>query len=102
MLLVQSQAYRVQYGFNSIDLLPVKLYGYGDNFVTKSSHVVPALIKKFCDSKIKDFNEIIVWETSKASREFLYVEDCAKIIILAAESYNKPDPINIEQVWDYY
>jgi len=95
MLLVQSQAYRQQYGFNSIFLLPVNLYGPGDNFDPKSSHVIPALIKKFYDAKISGHDEVIVWGTGKATREFLYVEDCAKAIVLATERYDKPDPINI-------
>jgi len=95
MLLVQSQAYRKQYGFNSIYLLPVNLYGPGDNFDPKSSHVIPALIKKFYDAKINNEDKVVVWGTGKATREFLYVEDCAEAIVLATEKYNKPDPINI-------
>jgi len=95
MLLVQSQAYRAQYNFNSIFLLPVNLYGPGDNFDPRSSHVIPALIKK-CFDAIKDRKrEIIVWGTGKATREFLYVEDCAEGILLATEKYNKSDPVNI-------
>jgi len=95
MSLVQSQAYRQQYGFNSIFLLPVNLYGPGDNFDPKSSHVIPALIKKFYEAKADNLNEVIVWGTGKATREFLYVEDCADAIVLATEKYNKPDPVNI-------
>jgi len=95
MLLVQSQAYRQQYNFNSIFLLPVNLYGPGDNFNPKSSHVIPALIKKFHDAKIKGENEVVVWGTGKATREFLYVEDCAEAIVLATEKYDKPGPVNI-------
>jgi GDP-L-fucose synthase len=95
MLLVQAEAYRQQYGFNAIYLLPVNLYGPGDNFDPKSSHVVPALIKKCFDSKEKGESHIVVWGTGKASREFLYVEDAAEAIILATEKYNKPDPVNI-------
>jgi len=95
MSLVQSQAYRQQYGFNSIFLLPVNLYGPGDNFNPKSSHVIPALIKKFYDAKINNQSEAIVWGTGKATREFLYVEDCAEAIVLATEKYDKPDPVNI-------
>jgi len=91
MLLVQSQAYRQQYGFNSIFLLPVNLYGPGDNFDPKSSHVIPALIKKCVDAKEK----ITVWGTGKASREFLYVEDAAEGIILATEKYDKSEPVNL-------
>jgi GDP-L-fucose synthase len=95
MLLVQAQAYRQQYGFNTIYLLPVNLYGPGDNFDPQSSHVIPALIKKCVDAleKVEDYIE--VWGTGKASREFLYAEDAAEAIILATEKYNKPDPVNI-------
>ena len=95
MLLVQSQAYRQQYGFNSIFLLPVNLYGPGDNFDPASSHVIPALIKKFYEAKINNIPEVVVWGTGKATREFLYVEDCAEAIVSATEKYNKPDPVNI-------
>ena len=95
MLLVQSQAYRQQYGFNSIYLLPVNMYGPGDNFSPKSSHVIPALIKKCLDAKKNKEDHICVWGTGKASREFLYVEDAARGIILAAEHYNNPEPVNI-------
>jgi len=95
MLLVQSQAYRQQYNFNSIFLLPVNLYGPGDNFNPKSSHVIPALIKKFHDAKINNQSEVAVWGTGKATREFLYVEDCAEAVVLATEKYDKPDPVNI-------
>ncbi|HNW40237.1 MAG TPA: GDP-L-fucose synthase [Candidatus Omnitrophota bacterium] len=95
MLLVQSQSYREQYGFNSIFLLPVNLYGPGDNFDPASSHVIPALIKKCVDTTKKGGNEIIIWGTGKATREFLYVEDAADAIILATEKYNKPEPVNI-------
>jgi GDP-L-fucose synthase len=95
MMLVQSQAYRQQYGFNSIFLLPVNLYGPGDNFDPSSSHVIPALIKKCVDAKLQGEREIIVWGTGKATREFFYVEDAAEAIVLATEKYNKPDPVNI-------
>lgn len=107
MMLVQSQAYRQQYGFNSIFLMPVNLYGPGDNFDPESSHVIPALIKKIFDAmytfdqKEKQYKRnnqdksIVVWGTGKASREFLYVEDAAEAIILATERYNKADPVNI-------
>jgi GDP-L-fucose synthase len=95
MLLVQSQAYRQQYGFNSIFLMPVNLYGPGDNFDPKSSHVIPALIKKCFDAIENGDDHILVWGTGKASREFLYVEDATEGIILATEKYNKPDPVNI-------
>lgn len=95
MLLVQSQAYRQQYGFNSIFLLPVNLYGPGDNFDPKSSHVIPALIKKFYEAKVNNEPEVNVWGTGNATREFLYVEDCAEAIVLATEKYDKVDPVNI-------
>jgi GDP-L-fucose synthase len=95
MLLVQAQAYREQYGFNSIYLLPVNLYGPGDNFNPESSHVIPALIKKFVDAKNKGEKEVEIWGTGKASREFIYVEDAARGILLATEKYNSKDPVNI-------
>ena len=95
MLLVQSQAYRQQYGLNSIFLLPVNLYGPGDNFSLASSHVIPALIKKCCDAIKNKENQIVVWGTGKPTREFLYVEDAVKAILLASERYNKSDPVNI-------
>jgi GDP-L-fucose synthase len=116
MLLVQAQAYRQQYGFNAIYLLPVNLYGPGDNFDPESSHVIPALIKKFIDAKVTVSGKqesvssngayclvstsdspptVVVWGTGKPTREFLYVEDCAEAIVLATEKYNKPNPINI-------
>lgn len=95
MLLVQAQAYRKQYGFNAIFIMPVNLYGPGDNFNPDSSHVIPALIKKVYDAKNGDKNKIVVWGTGNVTREFLYVEDAAEAIILAAEKYNKPDPVNI-------
>jgi len=95
MMLVQSQAYRQQYGFNSIFLLPVNLFGPGDNFDPESSHVIPALIKKCVDAIEQGKEEIVVWGTGKPSREFIYVEDAAEGILLAAEKYNKSDPVNI-------
>lgn len=95
MLLVQSQAYRQQYGFNSCCLFPVNLYGPGDNFDPESSHVIPALIKKCIDAVTNNESRITVWGTGKPSREFLYVEDAAEAIILATERYDKSDPINI-------
>jgi len=95
MLLVQSQAYREQYGFNSIFLLPVNLYGLRDNFDPASSHVIPALIKKCVDAKTRGENHISVWGTGRATREFLYVEDAAEGILLAAEHYSKSDPVNL-------
>jgi GDP-L-fucose synthase len=95
MLLVQSQAYRQQYGFNCIYLLPVNLYGPGDNFDPEYSHVIPALIKKIYDAKEIGDKVIIVWGTGKASREFLYVEDAAKGIVAAMEKYHGPEPVNL-------
>lgn len=95
MLLVQAQAYRQQYGFNAIYLLPVNLYGPGDNFDPISSHVMPAIIKKCFDAIQNGEDEIIIWGTGKATREFLYVEDCAEGIILAAERYDEPYPVNL-------
>ncbi len=96
MMLVQAQAYRKQYGFNAIYLLPVNLYGPRDNFNPESSHVIPALIKKVADAQSNTSNNFItVWGTGKATREFLYVEDAAEGIILATEKYNKPDPVNL-------
>jgi GDP-L-fucose synthase len=95
MLLVQSQAYRAQYGYNSIFLLPVNLYGPGDDFDPSTSHVIPALIRKCVEAKEQNKKEIVVWGTGSASREFLYVEDCAEAIVLASEKYNKSDPVNI-------
>ena len=95
MLLVQSQAYRQQYGFNSIFLMPVNLYGPGDNFDSRSSHVIPALVKKCIDAVNNNAKEIVIWGSGKPSREFLYVEDAAEAIILATEIYNKSDPVNI-------
>jgi GDP-L-fucose synthase len=116
-MLVQSQAYRKQYGFNSIFLLPVNLYGPDDNFDPRSSHVIPALIKKVVDAmggkeatrqRMQKLNQpdklnrpdrpddpVTVWGTGKATREFFYVEDAAEAIILATERYNKSDPVNI-------
>ncbi len=95
MLLVQLQAYRNQYGFNGIYLLPVNLYGPEDNFDPQSSHVIPALIKKLVDAIKEGKNEITVWGSGEVSREFIYVEDAAEGILLATEKYDKPEPINI-------
>ena len=95
MMLVQSQAYRAQYGFNSIFLLPLNLYGPRDNFNPKSSHVIPALIRKFMEAKNKGKDEAVVWGTGKPTRGFLYVEDAAEGILLAAEKYNKSNPVNL-------
>jgi GDP-L-fucose synthase len=95
MLLVQSQSYREQYGFNSVFLLPVNLYGPGDNFDPKSSHVIPALIKKCVEAKEHGENQIVVWGDGSPTREFLYVEDAAEGILLASEKYNRSDPVNL-------
>ncbi len=95
MMLVQSTAYRAQYGFNSIFLLPVNLYGPGDNFSEKSSHVIPALIKKFVEAKESNSPTVTVWGDGTATREFCYVKDTAEGIVLATEKYNKSDPVNI-------
>ncbi|MBA4383601.1 MAG: GDP-fucose synthetase [Anaerolinea sp.] len=95
MLLVQSQAYRQQYGFNSIFLLPVNLYGPRDNFRPESSHVIPALIKKCLEAKSSGAASIEVWGDGSPTREFLYVEDAAEGILLATEKYNKSEPVNL-------
>lgn len=95
MLLEMLQAYRKQYNFNGIYMLPVNLYGPGDNFSLDTSHVVPALIRKALEAKAKGDSSITVWGTGKAYREFLYVEDAAEAIVLATEKYNSPNPVNI-------
>ena len=95
MLLVQLQSYRKQYGFNGIYLLPVNLYGPGDNFDPKSSHVIPALIKKVVDAKNYEKNHIDVWGTGKATREFFYVDDAARGIALATKRFGKSNPVNL-------
>jgi len=95
MLLEMLQAYRREYGFNGIYLLPVNLYGPGDNFNPKSSHVIPALIKKFTEGAANNSPSVSIWGTGKASREFLYVEDAARGIVLAAQKYNKPAAVNL-------
>ncbi len=95
MMLVQSQAYRNEYGFNSIYLLPVNLYGPRDNFNPNSSHVIPALIKKVIEAKEKNAPYVEVWGTGKATREFLYVEDAAEAIVLATKKYDGHEPVNI-------
>lgn len=100
MLLVQSKAYREQYGFNSIFLLPVNLYGPGDNFDPASSHVIPALIKKCVDAQRAGQSEIVVWGDGSPTREFLYVEDAAEGIVLATERYNKSEPVNIGSAFE--
>jgi GDP-L-fucose synthase len=95
MLLVQSQAYRQQYGFNSIFLLPVNLYGPRDNFDPATSHVIPALIRKCVEARLRGDEEIVVWGDGTPTREFLYAEDAADGIVLAAERYNDSDPVNL-------
>jgi GDP-L-fucose synthase len=95
MLLVQGQAYRQQYGMNVIHLIPVNLYGPGDNFDPASSHVIPALIKKCIDARDAGAAEIEVWGSGSASREFLFVEDAAEGIVLGAERYDEPEPVNL-------
>jgi len=95
MLLVQGQAYRQQYGFRSIFLLPVNLYGPRDHFDPQTSHVIPALIKKCVDARDAKAREIVVWGDGSPTREFLYVEDAAEAIVLATEQYDGPDPVNV-------
>ena len=95
MLLVQSKTYREQYGFNSINLLPANLFGPGDNFDEATSHVIPALIRKCFDAKNQNENEVEVWGTGTASREFLFVDDAAMGIVSAAEFYNDSEPVNL-------
>jgi len=95
MLLVQGQSYRDQYGFNSIFLMPVNLYGPGDNYDPHSSHVIPALIRKCLEAKLSGRAEVICWGDGSPTREFLYVEDCAEAIVLAAEKYEGGEPVNI-------
>ncbi len=94
-LLVMLGAYRQQYGLNGIYLLPVNLYGPGDNFNPDSSHVIPALIRKFARAKRLGEAKVVVWGTGSASREFLYVQDCARAIVLATQRYEKPEPVNV-------
>jgi len=95
MLLVQSQAYRKQYGFNSIYLLPVNLYGPEDNFDLNTSHVIPAMIRKFIEAKENRTDKVVLWGDGSPSREFLYVKDAANAIVMAGEMYEKPEPVNI-------
>jgi len=95
MLLVQSQSYRQQYSFNSVFLLPVNLYGPGDNFNPASSHVIPALIRKCMEAQEAGADEIVVWGDGSPTREFLYVEDAAEGILMATEKYNDSDPVNL-------
>jgi GDP-L-fucose synthase len=100
MLLVQSQAYRQQYGFNSVFLMPVNLYGPGDNFDPASSHVIPALIKRCVEGKERGAGHIEVWGDGSPTREFLYVEDAAEGILLAAERYNQSEPVNLGSAFE--
>jgi GDP-L-fucose synthase len=95
MLLVQAQAYRQQYGLDAITLLPVNLYGPGDNFDPQSSHVIPALVRKIVDAKLRGDGHVVAWGTGSASREFLYVEDAADGIVLATERYDGAEPVNL-------
>lgn len=95
MLLVMAQAYRQQYGFNAIFLLPVNLYGPGDNFDLQTSHVIPAMIRKFLEAKETGQDEVVLWGDGSPTREFLYVEDAAEGIVRAAEAYNSPEPVNL-------
>jgi GDP-L-fucose synthase len=95
MLLVQAQAYRQQFGFNAIFLLPVNLYGPGDNFDPETSHAIPAIIKKCVDAVKTRSDQIVLWGTGSATREFLHVEDAAEAIVLASEHYNSPEPVNL-------
>ena len=95
MLLVQAQAYRQQYGFNAIYLLPVNLYGPKDSFDLKTSHVIPALIRKCIEAREEGQSQVIAWGSGAASREFLYAKDAAEAIVMATERYNKPEPVNL-------
>jgi GDP-L-fucose synthase len=95
MLLVQGQAYREEYGFNSIYLLPVNIYGPGDNFDPKSSHVIPALIKRFVEAKESGADRVVNWGDGSPTREFLYVDDAAEALVLATERYDGPEPVNL-------
>jgi GDP-L-fucose synthase len=95
MLLVQAQAYRQQYGFNAVYLIPVNLYGPGDNFDPDSSHVIPALVRKFIEAKERGDSEVVAWGTGSASREFLFAADAAEGIVLATERYDGDEPVNL-------
>jgi GDP-L-fucose synthase len=95
MLLVQLQAYRQEYGFNGIFLLPVNLYGPRDNFDLESSHVIPAMIRKFIEARERGDEQVVLWGDGSPTREFLYVEDAAKAVVIAAEAYEKCDPVNV-------
>lgn len=95
MLLVQLQAYRQEYGFNGIYLLPVNLYGPRDNFDLKTSHVIPAMIRKFVEARDRDDASVTLWGDGSATREFLYVEDAADAVVLASERYEGGEPVNL-------
>jgi GDP-L-fucose synthase len=95
MLLVQLQAYRQEYGFKGIYLLPVNLYGSGDNDDLVTSHVIPAMVRKFKEAKEQNLPTVTLWGDGSPTREFLYVEDAAEGIVLATERYNKPEPVNL-------
>ena len=95
MLLVQGQAYREQYGFDSIHLIPTNLYGPGDNFDPETGHVIPALIRKFSDAMREGDDAVYVWGSGKAAREFIYIEDAARAVVLATLRYSNPEPVNI-------
>lgn len=95
MLLVQSQAYRTQYGYDAIHLLPVNLYGPGDNFAPESSHVIPALIRKMMEAQAADQNEVVLWGDGTPTREFLFVDDAAAGIVMATERYDGSEPVNL-------
>ena len=100
MLLVQAQAYRQEYGYNAIFLLPVNLYGPRDNFDPASSHVIPALIKKCLEARARGDHQIVVWGDGSPTREFLYVEDAAEGIVLAGERYNSSEPVNLGSAFE--
>ena len=100
MLLVQAQAYRMQYGFNAIYLMPVNLYGPKDSFDLEDSHVIPALVRKFHEARVRRLPSVDVWGTGKATREFLYVKDAAEGIVLALERYNGPEPVNLGSAFE--
>lgn len=95
MLIVQGNAYRAQYGFNAVHLLPVNLYGPGDNFVPRTAHVIPALIRRIIEARNLGKSKVEVWGTGKATREFLYAEDAAEGIVLATQKYDKAEPVNL-------
>jgi GDP-L-fucose synthase len=95
LLVLLAQTYRMQYGLNAISIIPTNLYGPGDNFDPDSAHVLPALIRKFVEATENGSDHVVVWGTGRATRDFLYVEDCAEGIVLATERYNKSDPVNL-------